>query len=84
MIYQQPKGARLVEESDKRPVKIESRILFTQIIGPIAEALTDWESRGLCHGAVRPENLFMPATSTDRRNTGTKSFCWRFKPQRFS
>ncbi|MFP6756623.1 MAG: hypothetical protein VCC99_00170 [Alphaproteobacteria bacterium] len=41
MIYQQPKGARLVEESDKRPVKIESRILFTQIIGPIAEALTD-------------------------------------------
>jgi hypothetical protein len=24
------------------------------------------------------------ATSTDRCKTGAKSFCWRFKPQRFS
>ena len=62
MIYQPPEGAQLVEDPDQRPVKIESRVLLTQIISPIAEALTDWEKRGLCHGAVRPENIFLSQT----------------------
>lgn len=62
MIYRCPVGRRLITGPAALPIQIDSREMLPRIIGPIAEALTHFEALGLCHGAVRPGNIFLPET----------------------
>jgi hypothetical protein len=82
VIYPYPDGARLVTPATGQPVQIEERAIFPAVVGPVATTLIEWEKRGLCHGAVRPDNLFMPGSGDKGAllGDGLSSPCGAWQP----
>lgn len=82
MVYQRPVGWRLSTGPGDTPAKIESRDILTNVVAPIAEAISAWQKLDLCHGSVRPDNLYYADSTRTRVVLGEalSAPCGRWQP----
>jgi hypothetical protein len=82
MVYQRPDGWRLSSGPGDAPAKIAPRDMLTNVVAPISEAIDDWRKLDLCHGSVRPDNLYFADSSRSRVVLGEalSAPCGRWQP----
>ncbi|MBV6633409.1 MAG: hypothetical protein KI792_10325 [Alphaproteobacteria bacterium] len=59
MLFQRPVGSRLTGEDGRGEIWTHDQVT-QKLIAPMVSVLRDLESRKICHGAIRPSNMFAP------------------------
>lgn len=82
LVYKMPAGLRLAAGAGASPPKMDSRDILTNVVAPIAEAISSWQTVGFSHGAIRPDNLYYADSSRTRVELGEalSAPCGRWQP----
>ncbi len=82
LVFQVPVGWRLTSGPGAAPTKLDSRNILTNVVAPIAKAINSWQKIGICHGAVRPDNLYYADNNRTRVVLGEalSAPCGRWQP----
>jgi len=61
LIFEMPKGKKILKSLDKNPTKIDAEVIVNSIIKPAIMVLNALNNMDLVHGAVRLDNMYMSA-----------------------